>query len=496
MSSKKSNTVSGINLDNLISLDEKRVKEIFDHDYQNKFIKIILSDDRADFFHSIYDIIVPEYFDDYQRQLIDKTLKYFQKYSKIPDYNDLKREVRLQEKNELHKDHLVGLIDKIEGDLDVRSSESIKETALTFFKKRALANALYKMATLWDKDNFDAMSNPLTEALKAGEKKDDSIDYLKDIDKTLEDDVRRAIPIMDGIDEEIEGGLAGGELAVVMAPTGGGKSMVLVAMAANTIKKGYKVLYVSLELDSKYVARRFHSCFSGIPLKELRYFPDVIKENAEEIFGKGGIQNSSLLKIKRFNTRSLTVSSLRAYLEGLKRNENFVPDIICLDYADIMNSSAYEKDYRLALQLLYQDLRGLSGEVDIPILTASQSNRQSNKEKLLTIENIAESYAKVAETDLVLGIGRGETGEKDEYGKPITLKQLHKATVGFLKNRMGSDGFYKMADFDTRNVQISIIQDEEGGEKTTNESKKVVKKVEKNADISINSILERENMLS
>jgi len=446
-----SNTdIHSIDLNNLVTLDENRVKEIFDHDYQNKFIKVFLTD--VDFFSNVFDIIVLKYFDDYQKLLLDAILKFYAKNHAVPDFEDLKRYIRTIEKNDLRKDQLIGLIDRIKNDTIVKSEKDIKDTALIFFKKRALANALYEMASLWDKDNFEGMAAPLTNALKAGEKKQSGLDYEKDIDSTLDDDIRNVIKIMEGIDEEIDGGVAAGEFVVILAPTGGGKSMVLVAMAANALTQGKKVLYISLELGKKYIAKRFHACFNKINLKELKYFPDAIKEKTKEIFS---IPNSKL-KIEYFPTRRLTVPKLKSYIESLERTEGFKPDILFLDYADIMNASGYDKEHRLALQILYQDLRGMSGELGIPCISASQTNRSSAKLERITIENVAESWAKLAEADLVLGIGRGETAEKDQYNQPITLKQLNKATVGFLKNRMGSDGFYKMFNLNTANVSMDI----------------------------------------
>jgi hypothetical protein len=115
----------------------------------------------------------------------------------------------------------------------------------------------------------------------------------------------------------------------------------------------------------------------------------------------------------------------------------------------------------------------------------------------ITVDNVAESYAKVAETDLVLGVGRGETKEEDDSGKLITLKELDKACIGFLKNRMGADGFYKMAYFNTANVQIKIEKNEENqGSKKGQEKNFQQKTAQKEAKDSINSILERENSLA
>jgi hypothetical protein len=255
------------------------------------------------------------------------------------------------------------------------------------------------------------------------------------------------------------------------------------------------VLYISLELTEKYVARRFHSAFTGILLKEQKFFPDAIEEYVEEFLGENGLCH---LEIQQFPTRKLSVPMLRAYLDNLARNKGFKPDIIYLDYADIMNSSGYDKDHRLALQILYQEIRSISSEYHVPILTASQSNRASSKLDLITVDNIAESYGKAAELDILISISNGaETKELDAFGKPMTMKQLKRATMGILKNRMGADGFYKDMHFDTSRVDIRIIDHDKTQPQKNDVENNLkdfsAKTSQKTASESINDILARQN---
>ena len=468
MSSKEK---SNLDLNNLTEFDEKRVKEIFDTDYQTKFIKTFLNDEK--FYEQVFDIVVPDYFENYHRILIDNIKSYIEKYGVRPDYNDIKRQVKVNERNSKIKTYLVHLVDLVE-ESSIRSEKEIQDTAYKFFKKRALANALYNMSNMWQKDDFEGMMKALNDAMKAGEHKQGGLNYFDDIRKTLLDDVRNPVTAMEGLDEETGGGLAPGELGVVMAPTGGGKSMLLVAIGANAMLAGKKVLYISCELREKYIAKRFHACFNNIPQSDLKYFPDVIEEKAEEMKAAGAD-----LMIKEYPTRSASINTLRNYLTQLKRTENFEADVVIIDYADILKVGGSKEEMRLSLQYLYQDLRGLAGEFDIPIWTATQTNRSASKQEFITIDSIAESYGKAAEADLILGLGRGIVGyesgsvSNDENGKPVTLKSRNEATIGILKNRMGEDGVYKYMVFNTSTVQIYI---------KTNKTNKVIKKGNENKE--------------
>lgn len=445
-----------LNLDNLVSIDENKVKEIFDDDYQNKFIKLFLTD--REFYNDIYDIIVPKYFDNYHKMVINHTIDYIDNYGIKPDFNDLKRHVKIKEKDHFTKEHLEGLIDKINNVKTTNSRKHIYETSSLFFKKRSLATALYTMAEKWKNDDFEGMVQPLQDALRAGEKQQAILKYFDQLEETLEEEVRYPVPALPGIDELIGGGLAGGELGVAMAPTGGGKSMFLVAVAANALLHKKKVLYFSLELDKNSIGRRFNSYYTGFDLNNQHDFPHSI---IESLYNRFDYEDESELVIEDFKGKNPTLNSIKNSIERLERDESFVPDVIIIDYIDLLDFPMYNNDYRLSLQLLYRHARNMGGEFNIPIWTATQCNRSAAKYEYITIDTIAESYAKAAETDLIIGIGRGETEEKNDDGSPVTLKSKNEATFGFLKNRMGPDDIYKRAYFNTENVNIYVQQGKE-----------------------------------
>ena len=70
--------------------------------------------------------------------------------------------------------------------------------------------------------------------------------------------------------EVLDGGLANGELGVVMAPTGGGKSFFLVNLGFGALAAGKNVIHYTFELSETHVGNRYDSRITGIPTKELR----------------------------------------------------------------------------------------------------------------------------------------------------------------------------------------------------------------------------------
>ena len=116
--------------------------------------------------------------------------------------------------------------------------------------------------------------------------------------------------LIDGI---TKGGLGKGELGVVIAPTGAGKSMALVHLGAEALKAGKNVVHYSLELQDKVVALRYDSCISGIPLSETKDQKELIWENIKDIKGK--------LIVKEYPTKSATTNTIKNHLEKLKRKD-------------------------------------------------------------------------------------------------------------------------------------------------------------------------------
>jgi hypothetical protein len=457
---------------NLISFFKEETIEPFDVDYQNRFLNLFITD-KDGFPERIIDIIQVEYFESYQKILLNYEIEFYNKYREIARFNSLKDIVRQKEKG-LVKDHLLGLIDKLES-VEIVNIKHLKDSAYYFFKERSVKNCLFELVKDWKSHDYDSMKVKLENALKAGEPKETGHHYLRDIEKRLEKDFRAPISTMKGLDKYIGGGLAGGEQGIFLAPPGGGKSMALVKAGSTALLDGKKVIYYTLELSEKVVGQRFDACLNQIKIKDVWEYPDIVRENALEIDRFGG-----QLVIKEFATGQATTNTIMAHLRTLESNEGFIPDIIFIDYADIMKPLANFTEKRHSLTSIYEGIRGIAVELGIPIWTASQTNRAGMNKDKFGLDAIGEALGKAATADLIIGIGR-----------PDEVKVAHEATFGILKNRNGADGFYLPAIFDTQKIFIDILPPEDavmmsGGQKSTN--KKNEKKTDEDID-NINDIL-------
>lgn len=321
---------------------------------------------------------------------------------------------------------------------EVQDEEYIKDIALDFCKKQILKEAILKSVPLLKKSSFADIQTLINNAMKLGNDNDDGYYYIKDFDRRFE--IKARDPITTGwkiVDDLVKGGLGNGELGVVIAPTGAGKSMALVHLGAQAILKGKTVVHYTLELSDTIVASRYDSCITGIPLKELFNKKEEIYDEIKDLTGK--------LIVKEYPTKSAKVETLFNHLEKLQQQEISV-DMIIVDYGDLLRSNIKSDEKRHQLESIYEELRGLAQEYSCPLWTASQTNRSGLNAEVITMEAISEAFNKCFVADFIFSISR-----------TIQHKNSNGGRVFIAKNRNGPDGIVYPIFMDTANVKIDVL---------------------------------------
>ena len=319
------------------------------------------------------------------------------------------------------------------------SADFIKDTALDFCKKQKLKEALIKSVELIKSSSFDEVSKVIDNALKLGSDNTLGYDYLADFEARFLKKARD--PVTTGwadIDEISKGGLGKGELGVVVAPTGAGKSMVLVHLGAQAVKEGKNVLHYTLELADTVVGNRYDSAITGVELKNLSIFKEKIYDEIREIQGR--------LIIKEYPTRSASIQTIKNHIEKLKRR-NFSPDMIIVDYGDLIRPENSRKDEkRHQLETIYEELRGIAQICECPVWTASQTNRSGLNAEVITMESISEAFNKCFVADFIFTVSR-----------TVEDKNTNQGRIFVAKNRNGPDGLVYPIFMDTSNVKIKVL---------------------------------------
>ena len=408
--------------------------------FQEKLAFIVL-DDRvfADRMMEVLNIEFLEY--RYLQAFVEKIFQYKKKYSSHPSNETMKTIIRsgIDDLNEVTQKQIRDYYAKVMADISIlESCEFVKDTAIDFCRKQKLREAMLKSTTLLQKCSFDEISVVINNALKAGADADFGYDYIKDFEERFEFTGRETITTGWKKMDEITGGGGGrGEIGVVIAPTGVGKSMVLVHLGAEAVKAGMTVVHYTLELKDTVIASRYDSCITGIPLNELMDRKEEIREYLRDIDGT--------LIVKEYPTKTATTNTIRAHLQKLKQ-QDIVPDMIIVDYADLLKTLSARSEKREELESIYEELRAIMMENQVVGWTASQTNRTGLQAEIITMQSISEAFNKCFVADLIFSVSRTADDKQTNGGR-----------IYIAKNRNGPDGLVYNIFMDTANIDIKIL---------------------------------------
>jgi replicative DNA helicase len=167
------------------------------------------------------------------------------------------------------------------------------------------------------------------------------------------------------------------------------------------------------------VAQRFDSIFTRIRQKELSKKVGTLRERLDEI--NESVDCRGALRIKQFPTKRLNIAGLRAFLNQERNYNNFEPDVLIIDYLELMTTDSTLAEYQ-AQERTAQELRGLAVENNILIWTATQTNREGRKVNIITDAELADSYGKIRVCDLVFSINQTEEEFDDGKARLYVMK--------------------------------------------------------------------------
>ena len=408
----------------------------YGYSFQIKVIASLFTDKL--FINQIAEILSPKYFEsDANNWIVETVLEYHREFKTSPTLEVIK--VKQQDlDHDVLKEQIVAHMKDAWRYIEADDLPFIKQQAIDFCKNQEIKKAILGSVDLLKHGQYDEIKTKIDDALKSGGDKDIGHDYMVSIDERYTDAVRdtKETP-WEVINDLTDGGLGKGELAVFVAPAGIGKSWGLINIGAHAIKKGMTVLHYTLELNQAYVGLRYDSVVTGIANQNLKHYQSQVKEELEKMDGE--------LIIKHYPTKSVSVMGLRSHVEKCIMQDK-KPDVIIVDYADLLKGHGQEK--RHELEGIYEDLRGMAGEYDIPVWTASQANRSALEEDVIDASKVSESYGKVMVADFIISLSR-----------KVQDKLAGTGRWHVIKNRFGPDGITLPSKMNTSNGQIHIYAD-------------------------------------
>tara|TARA_R100001440_G_scaffold6147_4_gene12818 strand:+ start:6623 stop:8035 length:1413 start_codon:yes stop_codon:yes gene_type:complete len=418
----------------------------FGKSFQENLCQLML-DDRP-FCDQVAEVIDVTFFElKYLQVFCGVLLDYREKYRSHPNHEIMMTELKsgLRDQDKVVADQVRQYYSRIYKSEGVQEAAYIKEKAIDFCRKQVLKEAMMKSVKLLKSSSFDDISKVIQDAMKLGTDNNFGHDYHKDALRRFERIDRSPVSTgWDRVDDIVKGGLGKNELGVVIAPTGAGKSMILVHLAAEALKQGKTVVYYTLELKDTVVGGRFDSAITKVPLGDLMDQQEMVIDMIQDI-------NGSLI-IKEYPTKSASVQTIRGHIDRLIKR-GIQPDMILVDYADLLRPTRSTGEKRHELEETYESLRALAQIYEMPVWTASQTNRGGLNAEVITMEAISEAFNKCFVADFIFSLSR-----------TVTDKQANKGRIFIAKNRNGPDGLVFPCFVDWSDVTIKVLDKEEKSE--------------------------------
>ena len=374
--------------------------------------------------------LVPDYFDGVYKDLFKEVAKFVSKYNKIPTLESFKIEIdesgKLSEENYRQGMELLPNIFTPESE----NLDWLIERTEKWCQDRSVYNAVMESISIIDGKHATLKKNAIPDVLSKalGVSFDTNIghDYLEQVEERYDfyHEQEERIPFdLDNFNKITKGGLPNKTLNIALAGTGVGKSLFMCHCASNILSQGRNVLYITMEMAEERIAERIDANLLNIPIDQIENLSkDMFKDKVSQINAK----TEGKLIIKEYPTGQANTSHFRALLNELKLKKNFVPEIIFIDYLNICASSRMKmiggavNSYSY-IKSIAEEMRGLAVEFNVPIMSATQTNRSGFTSDDPGLEDTSESFGLPATADLMFALISND--ELNSMGK-ILVKQL------------------------------------------------------------------------
>lgn len=393
--------------------------------------------------HLIYDeeytrkvlpFLKDEYFTDRNERLIFSEIKQFiDKYNSNPTYESLV--IQLNGKN-ISEDEYRSTMEII-NDIHSTKDETCKldwliDKSEDFCKNQAIYNGLLESIAIADGKNTTkekgAIPQILTDALSVGFDTNVGHDFLENYVDRFEYYHRKEekIPFdLQFFNKVTNGGFSKKTLNVFLAPPHSGKTLLMCHMTAAYLLQGKNVLYITLEMAEEEIAKRIDSNLLNVSIEDLM---NLDRTSFEKKVGRLKEKCTGKLIIKEYPTGVGSANHFRSLLNELNLKVNFIPEVVIIDYLNICSSSRIKSNgsvnsYYL-IKSISEEIRGLSQEFNIPIITATQTNKGGVNNSDLDMASVSESFALNATCDSMFGIINTEE-----------MRNLNQILIKQIKNR-------------------------------------------------------------
>ncbi len=417
--------------------------EYLGQSFQLQLLNQIVVD--KDFAHSIVDVIEPSYFENkYFKIILQMVKEYYKKYEVTPSFETLNQITRSELPQEMVAKVVLDTVKKIK-DVNIDGPQFVQEKALKFCKQQEVSKAMTKAQKIIDGgefESYDTIEELFKSALQVGERETSLMDVFSNLDEVLNEDYRHPIPMgISGIDRLLKGGLAKGEIGVILAPTGVGKSTLLTKISNHAFNMGYNVLQIFFEDNPKIIQRKHIVLWTGIHPDDLTFKKDEVLKKVKEV--EGTMKNKLILQ--KYASDTLSMNQIKNSIRKLIADGQQI-DMILLDYIDCVLPDRQLEDEWKSEGSVMRGFEAMCHELSLVGWTATQGNRSSISSEVVTTDQMGGSIKKAQVGHVIISVA-----------KTLQQKEMKLATIAITKSRIGDDGvIFENCKFDNALLEIDV----------------------------------------
>lgn len=423
---------------------------------------------RKDYGRKVIPFLKKDYFHDQSDKILFELIEnYVTKYNRFPTKESLTIDLSsVNGINDSQEKIVSSNIEQLTFDPETELDWIVDKTE-KFVQEKAVYNAIMRSIQILDdkeaKNNKGSIPQILSDALAISFDTNIGHNFIDDSDSRYEFYHRKEdrIPFdIEYLNRITKGGLPNKTLNVLMGSTGTGKSMFMCHFAASNLMIGKNVLYITMEMAEERIAERIDANLLNVTMDELG---EMNKETYDRKLNKVKGKTTGKLIIKEYPTAGAGSANFRHLINELKLKKNFNPDIVYIDYLNICSSSRLKYGNNvnsyMYVKAIAEELRGLAVEFNLPIVSATQTNRSGVNNSDLELTDTSESLGLPMSCDMLFGIISSE--ELESLGQMMIkqLKNRYNDLATYRRFVVGVDRA-KMKVFDVeQNAQEDIADD-------------------------------------
>lgn len=424
--------------------NENTIKSYLGFEFQQRLMWQLLVE--PEFAEKILPNLSADYFDDIVfKKLFIFMCNFRDEYGKIPNLQNQSIQQAIHKykspNNKIEEETLFSALNKIkmwnERVLNkelVHDGETVQRLANEFIKQQEyrklgefiIANT--KNGGIKNNKIIGDIEERILKITSIGEDEDFGTEVIENVEFALRKEFRQTIPTgIEGLDSVTGGGLGKGEMSIILAPSGVGKSTLLTKIANSAYEQGKNVLQIIFEDTEDQIKRKHYSIWSKIPLNEIDDNNELVTEKVYDKISK--LKGRGRLVIKRFSQEDTTMIDIRNWMVRYQKKFGYKFEILVLDYLDCVISHKRTNNSNEDELVVVKSFEALAADFNIPSWTAIQSNRSGFHAEFVGAFQTGGSIKRYQKAHLFMSVAK--TKEQQEAGL---------ATIQILKARFATDG--------------------------------------------------------